>query len=145
MPAQPDVFNQLLRTVEAIGNERTFELLKDAEFQEVVIDNEDAKFVIENVGDAFDIPISEIIYGYGRKNERKYAIGFCAFYLHYGYGYNMEKDIQYFLKKDLTLCHKYSKLITKLNPKHVHDRKYIEIKDRLDDILKKEQPETKSK
>lgn len=137
MPAQPDVFNQLLRTVEAIGNERTYEILKEAEFQEIKFDNQDAEFVTTKVAAAFGIPLHEIIYGYGRKNERKYAIGFCAYYLHYNYGYNMEKDIQHFLKKDLTLCHKYCKLISKLNPRHVHDMKYMEIKDQLDQTFKK--------
>lgn len=137
MPAQPDVFNQLLRTVEAIGNERTFEILKEAEFQEIKFDNDDAEFVTTKVATAFGIPLHEIIYGFGRKNERKYAIGFCAYYLHYNFGYNMEKDIQYLLKKDLTLCHKYCKLITKLNPRHVHDKKYMDIKDQLDPLMKK--------
>lgn len=136
MAAYLDLFNQLLRTVEAIGNKKTFDILKEAELQEITFDNCDVMLVVTKVAAAFGIPVHEIIYGSGRKNERKYAIGFFAYYLHYHYNYNMQRDIQYFLKKDLTLCHKYLKLISKLNSSHVQDRKYLEIKDQLDEILK---------
>jgi hypothetical protein len=133
----PDLFNQLLRTTEAIGVEKTFTVLKEAEFQEIKFDNEHAEFVITEVAKAFGVPIHEIIYGNGRKNERKYAIGFSAYYLHHEYGYHMDNQVKDFLKKDITLCHKYCKLINKLNPRHIHDQRYIEIKDKLDPIFKK--------
>jgi hypothetical protein len=132
MPGQIDVLNQLLRTVEAIGIERTFDILKIAELGDIEFNNVHARFVITTVSNAFGIAVHEIVYGTGRKNERKYAIGFCAYYLHVHYDFNMQTDVSHFLNKDVTLCYKYCKPILKLNSNHVSDKKHCEIKEKLD-------------
>lgn len=134
--SSPDLFNQLLRTVEAIGIDQTDAVLKQAEYQEVKLANKHVEFVVATVANGFGIPIHEIVVGNGRKNDRKYAIGFAAYYLHFIYNYTMD-EVKDFLKKDVTLCHKYLKLVQKLSDRHISDKNYLELKKQFDTVFVK--------
>jgi len=131
-----NLLSQLFQTVEAVGIDKTVEVLKSAQYQEIKFADPDVEFVVTQVAIHFDIPSHEIVYGNGRKNDRKLAIGFCAHYLQTVYARNMD-EVKDHIKKDLSLCWKYAKLITKLSPRHHTDRKYLEIKDKLDVIFVK--------
>jgi uncharacterized membrane protein YkgB len=79
------------------------------------------------------------MYGLGRKNERRIAIGLCAYYLHYAEWFNVEiEKVTEFLNKSVVLCYKYSRQVCKLNPAHSSDQKYIKIKEDCDREVKKE-------
>jgi hypothetical protein len=131
-----NLFQQLLLTVEAIGVEETDRILKEAQYQEISFDHSDVAQVVVTIAQKFTIPVHEIIYGNGRKNDRKIAIGFCCHYLHEVYKMDM-MEVKDHLKKDVTLCWKYAKLIPKLSPRHPSDRIYLEYKTEFDQKLKK--------
>jgi hypothetical protein len=131
-----NLFQQLLLTVEAIGVEKTDQLLKQAQYQEIKFDNSEVEVVVTTIATKFDIPVHEIIYGNGRKNDRKIAIGFCCHYLHEVFRLDM-LEVKEHLKKDVTLCWKYAKLIPKLSPRHPSDKVYLEYKVEFDQSLVK--------
>lgn len=132
------LLDEVFLAVEAIGIDKTIEALKRVQFQEVVIDDKRVKTVLDIISEKLNVPIYEILYGNGRKNERKMAIGFCAYYLHssefYGIDMSVVKD---HLKRDLITCYQHSKLITKLKPSLVSDKHFFDIKMFVDDYLTK--------
>lgn len=129
------LIDQLFRTVETLGVERTDTILKEAQFQGIVFPNKDVEFVITTVASAFEIPVHEIYYGAGRKNDRKWAIGFCIHYLNTQYDYSLEQ-IAHFINKDVSSCHKYGKMICSINAKNFAEKRYMELKELFDIRLK---------
>lgn len=133
---QATLIDQLFRTVEEIGIPNTMSILKNAQFDKIEFDDSKVEKVVRRVAEHFNIPIYEIIFGNGRLNDRKYAIGFSAYYLRHCHDYSME-EVSQLLKKEVTLCHKYCKLILQLNDKFRSDEKYKEIKKKLDPLFPK--------
>ena len=86
--------------------------------------NPDADFVLKMVSRTFKVPVEEIRIGVTRKNERIYAIGFCAYYLHCRFGYGM-KQVGTLLRKTEWTCYKYANLIQDLDPKSARDKHYV--------------------
>lgn len=133
-----NLIDELFRTVEAIGVDNTLKTLRQAQFQEVKFDDKRVEAVVTLVSKKTSVPAYEILFGVGRKNERKYAIGFCAFYLHSPSFFNIDMEIVTdFLKKDQNLLYKYSKLVQKLNPNHTNDKKFFDWKRELDSEVNK--------
>lgn len=132
----PDLSNQLLRTAAKLGYDKTFEILQAAEYAGVPFTNKNVEFVITTIGEQMNLPNHEIIFGIGRKNDRKYAIGFAAHYLENKYKYSKE-DVAKFLNKDVSTCVKYANLIKKLAVKRRYDSNmdFLEKKASLDAIF----------
>lgn len=125
------LIDQLFRTVETIGIERTDQILQEAQFKGIVYTNKDVEFVVKTIAKGFQIPEHEIYFGIGRKNDRKWAIGFCVHYLTVVFEYETD-DVADFINKEFSLCHKYSKLVDEINPKHYVEARYAELKTRFD-------------
>ncbi len=136
MPGLNDLWNIVGQFIEQYGIDGAVKRLNASLSQEVKFDNDDVELVLVTISEKLNIPVAEIIFGNGRKNERKYAIGFCAFYLRNHFHYPTEQIIA-FLKKDESICHKYTRLISQLNPHHSHDKKYCELKKEFDTLLPK--------
>ena len=130
------VIDAAYHCVSKIGEAKTLELLQGAQFN-VDISDERVLKVLDSVSEITNIPIHEILFGSGRKNERKYAIGFCAHYLHSPEYYNMDMEqVKDFLcKNDVVICYKYAKLIGKISPTHISDKQMHEWKKQLDTKL----------
>lgn len=94
--------------------------------------NNHLKIVLSLVSEAMEVSKEEIISGIGRKNERAMAIGFCAYYLHYVFGYDMAEQVQYMLSQDMWTCYKHSKKIKSLKKTLPSDEKLYMIKEDLD-------------
>lgn len=131
---QTDLINQLFRTVEVLGLEKTHTVLVEAMTEKVVFTDKKVEYVVTTICGHFNVPVAEVIYGNGRKNDRKYVIAFCSYYLFEIYKYDIEA-VSANLKKDVTLCHKYKKMIRTLNDHHVSDRKYLNFKKELDKLF----------
>jgi hypothetical protein len=120
-----------LKAVDKLGIDHTVKTLLGEIKKYQSLHNSDAFFIVSAVSEVLDIPEDEIFYGTGRKNERRYAVGFCAYFLHYVYKYDME-EVRYMLRKDNEwTLYKYSALIEKLNPQHNSDKQFIAIKELL--------------
>lgn len=91
--------------------------------------------VLLEVAGAFGISGDEILHGKGRKNERYYAVGFCAYYLHWIYKFDMEA-VAILLEKEISICYKSSYAIKNLNQNHPADDRYKKTKLSLDSIFK---------
>jgi hypothetical protein len=137
MPAQSSsLIDQLFRTVETIGVEQTEKILQEAQFRGIVFANKHVEFVVKTVAKGFEIPVHEIYYGNGRKNDRKWAIGFCVHYLSLEFKYSTE-EIAEFINKDFSSCHKYGNLIKTINPKNMAETKFYELKQQFDIQIQK--------
>jgi hypothetical protein len=136
MRPQSSLIDQLFKTVETIGYENTDRLLKSAQFEEIKFLDPIIENVVVNVAKEFNIPAYEIVYGNGRANDRKIAIGFCAHYLKTVFKY--ERDvIADHIKTHTSLVSRYAGLIQKLNRFHQSDKKYLAIKETLDKTFTK--------
>jgi hypothetical protein len=130
------VLDEAFRCVEAIGYENTVEILKKAQSREIKFENKIAEKVITLVAEKTGISVYEILHGNGRKNERKYAIGFCALYLHSPEYFNIDiPEVAALLLKDESSCYRYSKMVTRIKPICTSDKKFLEIKIELDTEL----------
>lgn len=127
----------LARTIEKIGVDKTIGILEKAQQEPVKFADKIVEKVVTSISDRLNISVEEIIYGVGRKNNRKIAIGFCTFYLMEVYNYDL-KQIAEILNKDQTICFKYKKLITGLNPKHAADQEYIIEKNYFNSLFPKQ-------
>ncbi len=117
--------------VDKLGIDKTIRTLQGEIKKVVSLQNSDAYFIVSAVSEMLDIPEDEIFHGTGRKNERRIAVGFCAYFLHYIYKYDME-EVRFMLRKENEwTLYKYSKLIEELNPQHNSDKKFIQIKELL--------------
>lgn len=94
--------------------------------------NNHVKIVLDLVSEAMGVTRDEVISGNGRKNERVIAIGFCAYYLHYIFGYDMAEQVSYMIDQDVWTCYKHSKKIKSLKPSLPNDLKLLQIKEVLD-------------
>lgn len=84
----------------------------------------DGLFVLQIVAQTFQIPVDEIRSGVTRKNERRDAIGFCAYLLNKEFGYSVEQ-IGWMLNRSPWIVYKYAGLVKKLKADRAADRKYI--------------------
>jgi hypothetical protein len=136
MKTASHVLDEAVRTVEKIGYDKTIELLQKAQQGEVSFEDKKVEKVIELVAKSVNISAYEILNGNGRKNERKYAIGFCAYYLHHAQFFSMDMDlVKDHLQKDITTCYTYSNLIKKLNPNHFSTKLFYSMKVELDTLF----------
>lgn len=126
----------VLLSIDEIGIARTILNIEAGRKKLVLIGNVHSTVVLQNVSKEFNIEVDEILKGTGRRNDRLYAIGFCAYYLHHIFGYEME-DVVIMLDKDISVCYKYSKVVKNLSPRHSSTKKYLTIKNQLDPILTK--------
>lgn len=136
MPNSPNGFGRLLDLLflcsKEIGILKTRKVLQGEIKKNQSLTNSDALFIVSAISEELNISEQEIYNGTGRKNDRRYAIGFCAYYLHYVYHYDMQ-EVQFMLRqKNEWVIYKYSLVIKELNPKHTSDQRYIDIKKSLD-------------
>lgn len=133
------LLDEMFRCVEKLGYDLTMNLLKKGQYDEIQFTDDRVRSVVEEVSLLTGVPIYEIVQGNGRKNDRKYAIGFCTYYLYMPefYGLDMQDIQNHLCKETLTLCYKYAKMIKKINPNHVSDKRYYEWKLILDKKFQK--------
>jgi len=136
MSYSANLHEKFLVAVETLGREAVNELFDKALSGDVQFDNPLVQKVVLAVSQKMNITAYEIVNGSGRKNHRKYAIGFCCFYLIKNYEVDADEVAQY-LKKDTSLCYKYLKDVTNLNGKLISERMYYEIKMEFDDLFTK--------
>jgi hypothetical protein len=116
------------------GEEGTCEYLKKGLTPEIKFDDPIVENIIRTVCGKFCISVDELIYGTGRKNDRKMAIGFCTYYLHESQKLVIV-EIASLLKKEESICRKAMRNMSNLNPKHVTDQHYLHYKKELDTIF----------
>ncbi len=133
------LMDETFRCVEAIGYDKTVDALKKAQHQEIKFEDKRVEKVVEAVAKKMGVAVHEILYGNGRKNERKYAIGFCSHYLHSPEFFNIDMPLvaQFLNRENPTVCYLYAKHITKLNPNHVSDKHFYEMKKEFDVLFAK--------
>lgn len=133
-----NLHEKFLVVVEALGRTRVNELFDSALSGTVEFDNPDVQKIVLTISDKMCIAAYEIIYGNGRKNERKIAIGFCGYYLMKIHDFTLEESAEY-LKKDVSNLHKCIKVVSNLNPRHLSDKKYCELREELTGLLQSNQ------
>lgn len=131
------LWEKFLRLIELRGIEGSLKYINQGLIPDIEFDNPVVENVIRTICGKFTLSIEELIYGNGRKNDRKLAIGFCTYYL-----INCCKlslgDIMDILKKEESICRKSMKNVERLNAKHSSDKPYLHYKNELDVIFLKE-------
>lgn len=128
--------DKLFHVVDLRGYKKAHEILDSAMVQEITFDNPVVENIIKTVCAKFNISVHELIYGKGRKNARKIAIGFCANYISACCSLNLFEVGEY-LKKDESICRKALRIISRLNEKHMSDKLYLQYRNEFDVIFKK--------
>lgn len=118
-----NALTEFLLAIEEMGNEKTAKALFHERKKCALQNNEDANAVLRIVSRVFKVPVTEITHGVMRKNDRQAAIGFCAYYLHFRFDYEMSM-VAHKLNKSQRLCYKYSKQIRDLKTTSKADKKY---------------------
>lgn len=121
------VLKEVGKTIETVGIERTMAVLAHIRKNPVVLTEQQfqsAKNIIEIVCDEFKITVNEL-YSAQRKNNRRNAIGICA-YLFEKYIKIDNANSAYILKKPDDCISTYKKEMTCLNEKHPVDKTIIE-------------------
>lgn len=121
------VLKEIDKTIRTIGVDRLMEILTYSRQNPIILTKDQiiyAEKIIQLVCDEFQITVEEL-YSVQRKNNRRNAIGICAYFF--------EKYVQidnansaYILKKPDDTISVYKKEINCLNPKHPMDFKLIE-------------------
>lgn len=130
------LIDELFKCVEAIGYEETYILLQKGQHPDTEFSEPKVKFIVESVSKKMGVSVNEIMYGNGRKNERKMAIGFCCYYLRELAGMDMAV-IAGMLNKNYVVCYDSAKKVKGLNKDHSSDKNFVEIKEELDKIISK--------
>jgi len=142
-PDAKNAFDLFLLSVQEVGLKDTATVLRHNLDKNAWRSHPDAIFVLQMVAQTFQIPVEEIRSGVTRKNDRRDAIGFCAFILHDRLGHPIEQTA-WMLNRSAWICYKYAMLITKLNPEKPADRKYLKWRKLFDakvEDYKKRQPQ----
>ena len=125
----------LIVAVDSVGIKKTADHLHKLTLEKIEekieFHNADTECVVMKVSDVSKVAAKEIMNGSGRANNRRIAIGLCAYYLHYSFGHQM-RDVQKFIKTDRFNCYRYSKEIIDLDQRHAAHREYIAWKSELD-------------
>ena len=128
--------SDMIESVDAVGIAKTREHLQKLYKDKIKFDDPNVELVIKCVSEITGLPIHEIIKGKGRANERKMAIGFCVYYIHYSFKLTM-RDASSIMRTDLTGCYRYCGDVCNLKPGHEADKKYLEWKAQLDPLFPK--------
>lgn len=136
MAEKTSLIDKVFLAVEKVGMCKVDEALSALIAPSVSFDDERVQEILTVISEKMDIPIHEIIYGVGRKNERKMAIGFGSHYLESILKIPPDEITKY-LNKHISICYRYSKKVRQLNPSHLADQKFCEIKQELDNCFKK--------
>ncbi len=130
------LLDEVLRCVGNIGYEATLEGVRKLQSQTITFSDERVNKVVMLVCEEINISTHEIVYGSGRKNERKFAIGLCAYLLHSEEFFDIPmNDVADFLGKEAQLLYKHSKIVQRLRPNNTVDKKYLEIKTSVEQRL----------
>jgi hypothetical protein len=121
------VLKEVGKTIKTVGVERLMDILSHARQNPIVFTEAQfvyAKKIIETVCEEFQITVDDL-YSAQRKNNRRNAIGICA-YLFEKYAKIDNANSAYILKKPDDSISTYKKEMTCLNEKHPFDKVIIE-------------------
>lgn len=123
-PAAKQVLELFLLSIEEIGIESTALALRQNLDRNAWLSHPDGLFVLRIVAQTFQIPVEEIRSGVTRKNDRRDAIGFCAFLLLKEFNYSVEQ-IGWMLNRSPWIVYKHALVVKKLRQDQEADRKYL--------------------
>jgi len=101
-----NLLKEVVLTAESVGVERTIKSLQRSREEVFRFENRNVDKVLEAVCSVTSLTREEVLHGTGRKNGRKYAIGFFTYFLYHEFGYMM-KDIQRYTNKNKSALTRY--------------------------------------
>jgi ferredoxin-fold anticodon binding domain-containing protein len=130
-----EIIEELLKSIKTRGLKKTLFLLKVESNQ--AIDNPYVINILQNVSDEFNVLVEDMINGRYIRGDYKYAIGFSVYYLYDKMTLGeIHKNV--FRNKTKTLLSKYRQMILDLDKSERLNKKYIDIKLKLDKKLESE-------
>lgn len=134
IPHPKSALEEIFLSVDRIGLKRTAACLVRERYAHSLQEHEDACWVRDVMTRSFKISEEEILYGVGRKNDRKFAVGLCVYYLHYVKSHAM-LDVAMMLSKTTWICYKFVKEIENAQEGEI-DRRVVNWKKRFDKLKK---------
>lgn len=128
------LIGSVLRAINIVGVAATKKHVEKLFVENIRFDDIRVERVVCAVATEFNITTYEVIFGTQRSNERRLAVGFCAYYLINSFGYDV-KVVKDKLKKEKTVIYRMVGMVKKLNSKHAALQKYYEIKIKLDTLF----------
>ena len=131
-----ELIENLLHSIKARGVKQTCMLLQVTKSDNLITEDEYAKYVVENVCEKVGISKETILYSRYLRGDTKFAIGMIVYYLYKTYSI---RDIQkkLFSSKGKSLLSEYRRMILSLNKNFKADQKYIALKKELDELINK--------
>lgn len=137
------VFKELDKTIQTIGVDKLIEILKYSRENPPTLNKEQIEQsfkLIQIVCDEFKISLQDI-FGVKRNNNRRVAIGICAYLIQRELNLD-NSNIGYILKKPDTSVSVYKQDILRLNVNHPSDKQILEkinkINANIDKLFKNE-------
>jgi hypothetical protein len=131
-----ELIENLLHSIKARGVKQTCMLLRVTKSDNLINEDDYARYVVDNVCEKVGISKETILYSRYLRGDTKFAIGMIVLYLYKTYSL---RDIQkkLFSTKGKSLLSQYRRMVLTLNSKYKADQKYIAIKKELDELMNK--------
>ncbi len=123
-----DIFSEVNKTISVVGFAKVIQSLKILRTSRLDLTEdqlEKSKAIISLVCQEYEIKYDEI-FSHKRNNDRRKAIGTCAFFIEKELAID-NYNIAFILKKLPSAISTYKSEITQLNEKHPSDIKFIQI------------------
>jgi len=127
-----EIIEELLKSVKLRGLKKTLQVLRVESFDSVQLTNPFAINIIQTIADEFNVLVEDMVNSRYIRGDYKYAIGFSVYYL-YDQMTLGEIHKTIFRNKTKTLLSKYRQIILDLEKSERVNKKYIDIKQKLDE------------
>lgn len=132
-----EILEELLKSIKVRGYKKTFQLVKVEDLNDFQLTDPFAINVIQTVSDEFNVLVEDMVSNRYIRGDYKYAIGFTVHYLYQNMTLG-EIHKKVFRNKTKTLLSRYRQIILDLDKSEKLNKKYIEVKERLDQKLQTE-------
>lgn len=130
------LLKEIFATLSKFGPKKTAQLLSAIRNTKNILHNNGVKNILAEITEEFKISVEELMRGTGRKNYRSLARGFFIYYLKDVYNYEID-IISFSTQWERSMCYDYLNEVENLDPGFDEHKKFIEIKNSLDQKFKK--------
>ena len=132
-----NVFDEMLRTVETIGVDKTVKALQKARSTELILEDLSVENILKLIAEITNVPVKRILNGTDRTDDRKMAVALAVFHIKEERNYSLNDLISIFGKERSGLSRYYNLVRNKPSkPKSEFDKKLNEYDKKIQVLLK---------
>jgi len=132
-----EVFEEVIKSIKSKGLKKTLQIVRVNPSDGIQLTDPFSINILQVVSDEFNVLLEDMVNSRYIRGDYKYAIGFSVYYLYDKISLGeIHKNI--FRNKTKTLLSKYRQMILDLDKNERLNKKYIDIKHKLDQKLNEE-------